>query len=135
MCLETLKGTTCLGGFAVLEMNRLEQLHPDKFKDGKLVDWDWYDKVIMKEHPVRIHNDLNTISFQIQNGPVKENGINGCQVDTLIHAAMAIIIGLNNKFPCKENCEAIDYLGDALMSLKARTTDREQRKVEGFNKK
>ena len=35
--------------------------------------------------------------IKIQNGPIKENGVNGCQVDTIIEATKAIIEGLNKK--------------------------------------
>ena len=107
MALETLKGVDKIGGFAV----------------GRNCDINAGTPIVISEP--------NHIEFQIQDGPIKENGVNGCQVDTLIHAAMAIILGLNEKFPCDENHRAIDYLGDALRELNSRTRDREARKVEG----
>jgi hypothetical protein len=62
---------------------------------------------------------------------VKENGVNGCQVDTVIAASKAILEGLNKNFPCRENAMAITKLDEALLWLEKRTKDREARAVEG----
>lgn len=109
MALETLKGVKQLGGF-------------DVWASGNNVP-----------AFVSVDHDKNILSFAIQNGPVKENGVNGCQVDTLIHAAKAMIIGLNEKFPCRENALAVTKLDEAIHWLEARTKDRTQRNVEGTN--
>jgi hypothetical protein len=74
------------------------------------------------------------ISFRIQNGPIKEVGVNGCQVDTLIYAARAIIDGLHKKFPCRENLMVLGRLADALYWLEIRKRNREKRGVEGKSK-
>lgn len=81
--------------------------------------------------PVLIHHESNQIAFQIQNGPVKEVGVNGCQVDTIIEAAKLIVEGLNKKFPCRENSMVITKLDEALMWSMKRKLDREARSVEG----
>ena len=125
MALETLKGVAEIGGFEVLS---------ERPKDEKgNVDWDLFDEQ-RKEKPIYVDHDVNMISFRIQNGPIKENGVNGCQVDTLIHAAMVIINELNKKFPCDDNDEAISALSDSLLWLDKRKRDREARGVEGRNK-
>ncbi|KKL81517.1 hypothetical protein LCGC14_1993940 [marine sediment metagenome] len=86
------------------------------------------------ENPdIDVNHDENTIKFTIQNGPIKEHGRNGCQVDALIHVARRIITGLNQKFPCRENSCAITKLDEAMMWLRERTADRETRGVEGTN--
>jgi hypothetical protein len=126
MALETLKGVEKLGGFYVLAER-------PKNADGS-VNWHLFDEM-RKTKPIYIDHDVNMISFRIQNGPIKEVGVNGCQVDTLIHAAKAIIGGLNAKFPCRENSLAITKLDEAIHWLDARTKDREQRGVEGRNEK
>jgi len=117
MALETLKVRKEIGGFEVYSYDTLNnERHygaPSSF--------------------IRKDSGRNIISFQLQYGPIKENGVNGCQVDTLIHAAKAILIGLNKKHPCQENTEAIKSLGHALGRLYARTKDREPRGVEGTN--
>lgn len=110
----------------------LETLKDFKEIDGfdvKRVHWD-YPK---NDHHVVIYEDHNAITFKIQNGPIKENGVNGCQVDTMIIAAIKIIEGLNKKFPCTENAIAVVNLENAFMALKDRRRDREKRGVEGKN--
>ena len=80
---------------------------------------------------VEIDHEENSIKFTIQNGAIKENGVNGCQVDFIITVAFWIIKGLNKKFPCRENSIAITKLEEASHWLNQRTIDREKRKVEG----
>jgi len=125
MALETLKGIKKLGEFEVLSER-------PKKEDGS-VDWNLFDEQ-RKSKPIYIDHDVNMISFRIQNGPVKEHGINGCQVDTIIEAAKTIIEGLNKNFPCRENAIVITKLDEALMWLNKRKQDRIQRGVEGLNK-
>jgi hypothetical protein len=110
LALETLKGIESIGGFKI----------------GR-VEWE------RGEYPVEVCEANNAITFQIQNGPIKEKGVNGCQVDTMIEAAKVIIEGLNAKFPCRENACAITKLDEALMWLRERTRKREARGVEGTN--
>jgi len=113
MALETLKGVTKIGGFEV-------GINPHK---------DDIRKVFIHNHP-----DRNEISFIIQKGPIKEVGVNGCQVDTIIEVAKFIIEGLNENYPCRENAMVITKLDEALLWLMKRKLDREARSVEGENK-
>ena len=112
MALETLKGIKKIGGFEVT---------------GGVSNFS-------KDRPILVHDETNQISFQIQNGAVKEVGVNGCQVDTIIEAAKLIIEGLNEKFPCRENAMIITKLDEALMWSNKRKADREARSVEGLSK-
>lgn len=125
MALETLKEVKKIGGFEVLSDR-------PKKEDGT-IDWSLFDEQ-RKEKPIYVDHDVNMISFRIQNGPIKEVGVNGCQVDTLIEAAKIIIEGLNAKFPCRENSMIITKLDEALLWSMKRKLDREARNVEGFNK-
>lgn len=84
---------------------------------------------------IAIDDDNNIIAFKIQDGPIKEVGINGCQVDTLLHAALRIIVGLNEIFPCDSNKMAISNIEEALAHLNERTRDRIKRGVEGTSNK
>jgi hypothetical protein len=118
MALETLVGINEIGGF------KIEKIV--KNPDAKVY--------IGKYWPIVIDNDNNTISFKLQLGPIKENGVNGCQVDTMIEAAKLIIEGLNKQFPCRENAMVITKLDEALMWSNKRKQDRINRNVEGFNK-
>lgn len=112
MALETLTGVKNIGGFEVT---------------GGVSNFG-------KERPIFVHDETNQLSFQIQNGPIKEHGVNGCQVDTVIETAKLILEGLNKNFPSRENAVAITKLDEALMWLDKRKKDREARGVEGFNK-
>jgi hypothetical protein len=131
MALETLKGVEKFGKFKVVVMDELRNKFPEKFNESGAMDYKWFEKEIRPDNFVYVRHDVNSLSFTIQNGPVKENGVNGCQVDTVIEAAKAIIEGLNKNLPCRENAMAITKLDEALLWLAKRTADRESRNVEG----
>jgi len=80
-----------------------------------------------------INHGTNCIAFRIQKGPIKENGVNGCQVDAMVLATKEIITGLNAQFPCEENEKVIYHLEQASLWLRKRKENREQRGVEGTN--
>jgi len=122
MALETLEGIEEIGGFKVIR----------KVPEG--MSWEEFDQY-RKEAPIFITEHLNMISFKIQKGPIKEVGISGCQVDTMIEAARLIISELNEKFPCIENFHAIIGLQNALFWLEQRKISRERRQVEGTSNK
>lgn len=134
MALETLKGIKKLGEFDVVVMDELREKFPEKFNESGSMDYKWFEKDVRPKNFVYVRHDVNSISFTIQNGPAKENGVNGCQVDTIIEAAKAIIEGLNKNFPCRENAMVITKLDEALMWLNKRKQDRINRNVEGENK-
>ena len=73
----------------------------------------------------------HTVTFQIQDGPIKENGYNGCQVDELIAFTCELLQGLNKDLPARETSLAVTKLQEAQHWLDARTKDRETRGVEG----
>jgi len=135
MALETLKDVKKLGEFGVVVMDDLREQFPDKFNESGSMDYKWFEADIRPTNFVYVRHDKNSIAFTIQNGPIKEVGVNGCQVDTLIHAARAIIDGLNTKFPCRENSLALTKLDEALHWLDARTKNRVTRNVEGTSAK
>jgi hypothetical protein len=129
MALETLKGVEEIGGFKVIDLNEARELPDFKTPEG-MFDWNKYDEV-RKQYPIGITHSENMISFRIQNGPIKEVGQNGCQLDTLIHTARIMLQNMNEKFPCRQNELAIEGLNDALGWLEERKWDREKRGVEG----
>lgn len=118
MALETLKGVKEIGGFGVtdysLERDAYNPCHGNNY--------------------IVIDPEVSHIRFQLQNGPIKEVGVNGCQVDTLIETAKVILEGLNKNVPCRENATAITKLDEALLWLGKRKADREKRGVEGLSK-
>lgn len=134
MALGTLKGVTEIGGFKVVVMDELRENFPEKFNESGAMDYAWFEKEIRPKNFIYVRNDKNSLSFTIQNGPIKENGVNGCQVQTIVEVAKKIVEGLNAKFPCRENAMMITKLDEAIMWSKKRTEDRENRGVEGENK-
>ena len=133
MALETLKGVKRIGGFGLVVMDTLRDQFPAKFNESGAMDYKWFEADIRPHNFVYVRNDKNSLSFTIQNGPIKENGVNGCQVDTIIEAAKLIIEGLNKNFACRENAMAITKLDEALMWLELRKRQRIERGVEGTN--
>jgi hypothetical protein len=131
VALETLKGIEEVDGFKVVVMDELREKFPERFTETGAMDHKWFEETIRPNSFIYIRNDKNSISFTIQNGPVKEVGVNGCQVDQIVHVAKLIIEGLNKQFPCRENACAIAKLDEALHWLAARKADRVRRGVEG----
>lgn len=134
MALETLKNVMKINDFDVIVMDELKKQYPEKFNESGSMDYQWFEKDIRPHNFIYVRHDVNSISFTIQNGPIKEVGVNGCQVDEMIYAAKLIIEGLNKNFPCRENSMAITKLDECLMWLKKRKDDRIKREVEGTSK-
>jgi len=119
MALETLRGLDSVGGFKVVEI--FER------KDGKF-QVDYTDGT---QCPVMINHCENSVTFFLQKGPVKEVGVNGCQVDTMIEFAWKIINNFNEAYPCKENNDALRHLHEALVALDNRKNRRISQGIEG----
>ena len=121
MAIKTLQHHRAIGGFFVCRATADERIP---------IPWVLLDR----DKPVFIDDSHNLISFKIQDGPIKEVGVNGCQIDTLIHAAREILAGFQRTFPCEENEGAMMALEDALGWLDRRKKNRESRCVEGTSK-
>lgn len=134
MALRTLAGVESIDGFNVVVMDDLRKKYPDKFNASGAMDYTWFEKEIRPTNFIYVRNDVNSLSFTLQNGPVGEKGVNGCQVDTVIEAAKLMLQGLNKELPSRETACAITKLDEALHWLHARTRDRALRKVEGTSK-
>jgi hypothetical protein len=78
-----------------------------------------------------VHGCPERVTFQIQSGPIKEVGENGCQIDDVIRWAKEKLEGFNAAFSSRENAVAITKLDEALLWLLKRKMDREARGVEG----
>jgi len=83
--------------------------------------------------PTFIEDSGSSVTFTIQNGPIKEVGVNGCQIDDVIAWSRAKIASFNVAFPCRENAIVLTKLDEALLWLLKRKLDREVRQVEGKN--
>lgn len=132
--IETLRGIEKIDGFDVVVMDDLRKNHPEMFRPDGSMHYHLFEKEIRPKNFIYIRNDTNSISFTVQKGPIKEVGVNGCQVDTLISAAAAMLGGLDEKFPSGYNKCALWCLESALVALRARKAEREARGVEGTSR-
>ena len=70
--------------------------------------------------------------IEMQEGPIKENGVNGCHNEDLIAIVLTRLEAFQrSEFKCRENEYAITKLEEALMWLRKRTIGRENRGIEG----
>lgn len=70
-----------------------------------------------------------------QQGPIKENGVNGvCNEDLITMVIRRLQSFQDSDYACRENALAITKLEEALLWLRYRTMGREQRNVEGTSK-
>ena len=129
MALETLKDVKEIGGFSVLNMERMKEERPELFNEYGAMDYAVFEKDFRPFNHIFIRDDKSSITFTIQNGPIKEVGTNGCQVDTIIEAAKLIVEELNKQFPCRENSMVITKLDEALLWSMKRKMDREKRNI------
>jgi len=83
---------------------------------------------------VKVDPKKSTIEFKIQDGPIKEVGVNGTQIDEIGKAWLEIIKSFQHQFPCRENAITITKIEEALMWQESRTKNRQKRGVEGLNK-
>lgn len=73
---------------------------------------------------------IQCVNFQ--EGPIKENGVNGVNNEDLIAMVISRLEHFQDSdFRCRENAVAITKLQESLMWLRKRTMDREARGVEG----
>lgn len=131
MALETMKGIKEINGREIVTMDTLREDFPERFTDTGAMDHKWFEETIRPKAFIYVRHDKNSLSFTIQNGPVKEVGVNGCQVEDIIAVAKHIVERLNSKFSCRENAMMITKLDEAIMWSKKRTVDRQARQVEG----
>lgn len=80
-----------------------------------------------------MHRIVGVVHFQ--EGPIKENGVNGVANEDLIGMVLRRLEGFqNSEYKCRENACAITKLEEALMWLRKRTNSRIKRNVEGTSK-
>lgn len=74
------------------------------------------------------------ISFQ--NGPIKENGVNGLTQEVLLAVVQDRLESFQSgPFACDANARALEHIKEAQYQLQARTRERIARSVEGTNAK
>lgn len=83
----------------------------------------------------QVHGQPSSVTFTIQSGPIKEFGVNGCQIDDVVRWAKDKISAWSAAYPSRENALAITKLDEALLWLYERKRAREARGVEGTSQK
>lgn len=73
------------------------------------------------------------VLFKLQDGPIKEVGKNGCQIDVIIEYIIHKLKMFDAALSCFETRQAISKLEEAVAWLNARTKNRIERGVEGTN--
>lgn len=74
------------------------------------------------------------IEIKFQDGPIGENGENGCQIEDVIDVLVQRLEGFQSgEFRSRENALAITKLEEARLWLNERTRKRVARGVEGTN--
>lgn len=134
MAINTLKGVKEINGEAIVVMDDLKESNPEMFNENGSMKYEIFERDIRPNKFIYVRNDVNSLAFTLQNGPIKENGKNGCQVTDIIAVAAHIIEKLNKKFPCEENKQTLNNLLIALEWQNMRTRERKTRGVEGFDK-
>lgn len=75
-------------------------------------------------------NEYGYIKFQ--NGPIGENGVNGCHQEDLLAIVLHRLQSFQaGPFACRENAIAITKIEEAMHWLNHRTVQRQKRGVEG----
>lgn len=133
--LDQLKDVKHFNGTPVVIMDKLREQYPERFTETGAMDNKWFEETIRPKNFIYIREDKNSLAFTLQKGPIKEVGVNGCQVTEIIAAARDILIAMNAKFPCRENACSITKLDEAIQWQDARTKDRMLRGVEGTSQK
>lgn len=86
-----------------------------------------------KVYDSKTHKIVSEVNFQ--EGPIKENGVNGVANEDLILMVITRLQAFQKSpYACEDNENAIKKLKEALTCLRHRTMDREKRKVEGTSK-
>jgi len=81
---------------------------------------------------ISIDPEASTITFKIQDGPIKEVGLNGTQIDEIGRVWLSILEKFNEgKFRCRENSISITKITEALFWQRDRKESRMARGVEG----
>ena len=75
------------------------------------------------------------VKVDMQEGPIKECGVNGCCNEDLLNMVVTRLEGFQkSEFACTENAIALNKLQEALLWLHHRTNKRVKRGVEGTHK-
>jgi len=113
MTLKTVRGLVELNGMAVVNIE--DELSRQEYLD------------IIKDNYIFANHKTGTLCFRLQDGPIKEVGVNGCQIDHVVAMVRHIISAMNENYPCEENRNVLLSLDSAQYWLEERRRDRSKR--------
>ena len=106
-----------------VELENKEKYHKDLFTEGELEPYFTEEKT------------LGFINIKFQEGNVRDNGVNGAQVEDVIDVLVEQLLEFQkSEFACRENALAITKLEEARLWLNERTRKRKEQGVEGMDK-
>lgn len=111
-----------------------DELGHDKVPGLQIVGFTYGNSLAEIEEDLMNPEIPEYIYIKFQEGPIKENGVNGVQVEDVINVLVNRLDGFQKGgFPCRENALAITKLEEARLWLNERTRKREEQNVEGKN--
>lgn len=131
--LENIANLKSVHGNDVVIMDKLRESNPELFREDGSMKYDEFETNVRPHKFIYVRLDKNSLSFTLQNGPVKESGVNGCQIPEVLGVVKELLLGLDSKFPSAYNKESIMHVEAAIQAQYNRTKDREARNVEGTN--
>lgn len=91
---------------------------------------------VEKGKTVSMIHGYHVTALSFQNGPIRDEGVNGISQEALIAVLLDRLEGFQaGKFQCHDNEVALDHLQSARLWLHKRTMERAARGVEGTLKK
>lgn len=104
--------------------------HEEEFKFNAPHTFDVVTQVDRLDYKGKLPAAIQRVHFQ--EGPIKENGVNGVANEDLISMVVCRLEHFQqSEYRCRENALAITALEEALLWLRKRTMGREKRGVEG----
>lgn len=107
--------------------------HTKVFYDGRMKNGAPSNFLVIKSNNKGLTDEEAVLAnIHFQEGPILDAGVNGVNNEDLIAMVITRLEYFNRTdFRCKENAMAINKLEEALLWLRKRTMEREQRGVEG----
>lgn len=102
------------------------RVHGERNEGGEFVTYTIHDK----KDPIKVECEVGRLCFQ--DGPVKDNGVNGVTIEDLLEICIhRLTCFQTGPYACSSNEQAADFIKLALGRLDSRTAERMKRNVEG----
>lgn len=96
-----------------------------------------HEYYVRDSHPADdFQGSLHFAKVRFQKGPIKENGVNGCNQEDLLSIVIDRLRSFQaGPYACRENALALTKIEEAMHWLNHRTAERQARGVEGTSEK